>query len=159
MSGLVCAFTGHREIPEGDFKRLFDFTKKTVDILISRGVTEFISGGASGYDLMCAEIVLEAKKYADIKLSLAIPCKGQERYYSFRDKKRYEYISEKADEIIVLSEHYYKGCMHVRNRYMVNKSDFIISYCVKDYGGTYYTKSYAEKEGKFVIECGLDKNG
>ena len=158
MSGLVCAFTGHREIPSDEYEKIRVFTKKTVDLLISRGVTEFISGGAVGYDMLSAEIVIEAKKYAPVKLVIAVPCKGQERYYSFSDKKRYKYIMENADEITVLSEHYYNGCMQVRNRYMVNKADFLVSYCTKTSGGTYYTKSYAEKEGKFVIECSLDKS-
>ena len=63
MSGFVCAFTGHREIPIGDYEKVKAFTKKTVDLLISRGVTEFISGGAVGYDMLAAEIEIEAKKY------------------------------------------------------------------------------------------------
>ena len=157
MSGLVCAFTGHRDIPEEDFLRVRDFTRKTVDLLIARGVNKFITGGAAGYDMLAAEIVLEAKKYASVKLVVAVPCKGQERYYSICDRERYRRIIGMADEVEILAEHYFDGCMHIRNRYMVDNSDFLVSYCTKDSGGTYYTKDYARNKGKYVIECGIDK--
>ena len=104
MSGLVCAFTGHRDIPAKDFAAVRDFTKKTVDLLIARGVTEFITGGAAGYDMLAAEIVIEAKKYASVKLVVAVPCKGQERYYSRCDKERYRCIIEMADDIETLEK-------------------------------------------------------
>ena len=152
MSGLVCAFTGHREIPREEFEKVRAFTKKTVDLLISRGVTKFIAGGAVGYDMLAAEIVLEAKKYAPVKLVVAVPCKGQERYYGVRDKERYRFITEGADEVVFLAEHYYDGCMHVRNRYMVDNSDFLISYCTKAEGGTYYTRCYAKDNKKHIID-------
>ncbi|MBR6719619.1 MAG: DUF1273 family protein [Clostridia bacterium] len=152
MSGLVCAFTGHRDIPAKDFAAVRDFTKKTVDLLIARGVTEFITGGAAGYDMLAAEIVIEAKKYASVKLVVAVPCKGQERYYSRCDKERYRCIIEMADDIETLAEHYYDGCMHVRNRYMVDNSDFLISYCTKTEGGSYYTRCYAKENKKHIID-------
>ena len=152
MSGFVCAFTGHREIPIGDYEKVKAFTKKTVDLLISRGVTEFISGGAVGYDMLAAEIVLDAKKYAPVKLVIAVPCKGQERYYSFSDKARYRKILDNADDVVILSEHYYNGCMLVRNRYMVNKADFVLSYCNKTEGGSYYTRCFAKENKKHIID-------
>ncbi len=157
MKELICAFTGHREIPGEDLEKIKNFTKKTVDLLISRGVTEFICGGAVGYDMLCAEIILEAKKYAPVRLTVAVPCRGQERYYSYADRERYGNIMENADEKVVLSDHYYNGCMQVRNRYMVNRADFLVSYCTRASGGTYYTKNYAEKCGKYVIDCSIDK--
>lgn len=152
MSGFVCAFTGHREIPTGDYEKVKAFTKKTVDLLISRGVTEFISGGAVGYDMLAAEIVLDAKKYAPVKLVIAVPCKGQERYYNFSDKARYRKILDNADDVVILSEHYYNGCMLVRNRYMVNKADFVLSYCNKTEGGSYYTRCFAKENKKHIID-------
>ncbi|MDO5478070.1 MAG: SLOG family protein [Clostridia bacterium] len=157
MSGLVCAFTGHREIPEEDFERVRDFTKKTVDLLVARGVNRFITGGAAGYDMLAAEIVIEAKKYASVKLVVAVPCKGQDRYYKKCDRERYRRIIDMADEVEILSGHYFDGCMHIRNRYMVDNSDFLVSYCTRDSGGSYYTRDYARKKGKYVIECGIDK--
>ncbi len=152
MSNLVCSFTGHREIEKEALEPLRKRTREVVDLLIARGVKEFITGGAVGFDLLCAEIILEAKKYAEVTLTLAIPCKGQEKYYSKENKETYKKVLDGADKVVTLSDFYHRGCMHVRNRYMVDKSDFLVSYCIKAEGGSYYTRSYAMENKKHIID-------
>ncbi len=152
MNNLVCSFTGHREIKKETLEPLKKRTREVVDLLIARGVKGFITGGAVGFDLLCAEIIMEAKKYAEISLTLVIPCKGQEKYYSGEDKERYKEVLSGADNVITLSDFYYRGCMHVRNRYMVDKCDFLVSYCIKAEGGSYYTRCYAKENKKHIID-------
>ncbi len=155
MNMLVCSFTGHREIEKEDRPSVEKRTREVIDLLIARGVREFITGGAVGFDLLCAKLILEAKKYADIRLTLAIPCKNQEKYYNKEDKELYEKVVKGADKTVTLSEHYFRGCMHIRNRYMVDNSDFLVSYCIKTEGGSYYTRCYALENKKHIIDISI----
>lgn len=152
MSDLACSFTGHREIAKEDIPPIKKRTGEIIDLLIARGVKEFITGGAIGFDLLCAELILEAKKYAEVTLTLAIPCKNQEKYYSRENKEIYKKVLEGADKVLTLSEFYHRGCMHTRNRFMVDNSDFLVSYCIKTEGGSYYTRCYALEKKKHIID-------
>ena len=52
--------------------------KEEIIKAIKNGYTTFISGMALGFDMICAEIILQLKKeYPNIKLIGAIPCKHQ----------------------------------------------------------------------------------
>ena len=64
----------------------------------------------------------------------------------------YNEILRLADETVILSEDYYRGCLHVRNRYMVDESSVIISYLRKESGGSAFTTGYARKKGIEIIE-------
>ncbi len=139
----VCAFTGHRFLG-ADFSQAL--LKEEIVKLIENGVTVFVSGVAIGFDLICAETVLALKKeYPFIKLAACIPCLNQEKYFSDEQKERYFMVLEKADEKIVLSDHYYNGCMQRRNRYMADRADVLMAYLKKSEGGTAYTVRYFEK--------------
>ena len=139
----TCAFTGHRKL--GD-----DFSVKELDKqikeVIKRGVEIFYNGMAMGFDLLAAERVLTLKrKFPQIQLIACVPFYGQEKSFLETDKKRYAKILKKADEVVTLSEKYYKGCLHQRNRYMAERGDILIAYCKQESGGTAYTVKYFKK--------------
>ena len=139
----TCAFTGHRHLGEDCTKRK---VKTQIKKLIESGVHTFYNGMAMGFDLLAAELVLELKKkYPQVKLVACVPCYGQEKSFSDADKKRYVHILKKADECVVLSPHYFNGCMQQRNRYMVERADVLIAYCHKEEGGAAYTVKLFEK--------------
>jgi uncharacterized phage-like protein YoqJ len=138
-----CVFTGHRELGD-DFSKLR--LKRTIEHLIKQGTENFYNGMAMGFDLLAAECVLSLrKKYPQVKLIACVPCYGQEKYFSDADKKRYVKILKKADEKVVLADHYYQGCMQNRDKYMVERADVMIAYCNKATGGAAYTVKIFEK--------------
>ncbi len=148
----TCCFTGHRVIPAKDYQNIYYKTKEEILMLIEKGVNKFICGGAIGYDLMCGEIVLYIRKEKPhIKLEIAVPYKNQAQGFSEVNKKRYERLLKEADKVTVLSGEYYRGCLHARNRYMADNSSYIIAYCTKTSGGSYYTLEYARKKGIEVL--------
>ena len=117
-----------------------------------KGVTLFIAGGALGFDTMAAlEVLALRERYPEIKLRLAIPCENQTKGWKDKDVLIYEEIMSRADEVVYTSRAYTSGCMHIRNRYMVDSSDFCVAYMTKASGGTAYTVKYAEKKGISVI--------
>lgn len=124
--------------------------KITLEEYIKNGYTHFISGGARGVDMDFAELVLYFREiYPNIKLEMAIPYLKQNSAYNDKENQRYKTILSKADEISILNKDYKKGCLHKRNRYMIDKSDLITAFWnVEHKGGTYYSINYAEKANK-----------
>lgn len=133
----VCVFTGHRDL-QSDFSK--KKLKEAVKEVIAQGVATFLCGMAMGFDLVAAETVLSLKKKnPQIKLVACIPCSEQDKYFSASVRKRYASALQKADERVILSQNYYRGCMQARDKYMAERGDVMIAYCKKADGGTAYT--------------------
>ena len=78
----TCCFTGHRKIPKEDYGVIRRITRQYVEFLAGNGVTNFLAGGAVGYDLMCALIVLSLKeKFHDIRLEIVLPSPDYDRFF------------------------------------------------------------------------------
>jgi uncharacterized phage-like protein YoqJ len=147
-----CCFTGHREIPEEVTEQLIRRVTAQIKDLYARGVRTFLAGGAVGFDTLSAQTVIQCRDAGmDIRLTLVIPCRDQASRWTQEDIAVYERVKELADDIICLSEHYYRGCMQRRNRYLVDNSDVCVCYLTKATGGTAYTVKYAERKGKTVL--------
>lgn len=151
MKNQTCCFTGHRDCK--DDRKLRKRLKLAVTELITqRGVRYFCAGGALGFDTIAARCIIRLKrKYPHIRLILILPCPEQDRYWSDRDKAVYKDITDKADRVVYTSLRYTRGCMHRRNRCLVDNSAYCIAYCGKNAGGTYYTLNYAAARGLEII--------
>lgn len=160
MDSYSCCFSGHRNIPEELQAELQMRVKNGIDYLYARGVKTFYAGGALGFDSLAAETVISRRsELGDIRLIIVIPCRNQTAKWSDADKMRYERINRKADEIICLSEHYFQGCMHQRNRYMVDHSQMCICYLREQTGGTAYTVRYAQERGLQIYNLAKPRGG
>ena len=149
---LRACFTGHRVILEKDRAHLLPALRDMVRGLCIGGVTEFYCGGALGFDTLAAEEVLRQKaEFPDIRLILVLPCRDQAARWSVRQKEKYEAILEKADHVECLFENYVTGCMHARNRYLVDHADVCVAYLYNAKSGTAYTVRYAEDKGVRVL--------
>ena len=71
-------------------------------------------------------------------------------YNAKEDVEIYEEIKRQADKVVYTSEEYTKGCMHKRNRYLVDNSSVCIAYLTEAKGGTAYTVDYALKHNLTV---------
>lgn len=153
MNNKTCCFTGHRDIPQTEYINIYEKTKREIINLINKGVEYFIVGGAVGFDTLAATILFDLKQsFSNIKIIVAVPYKAQAKYFSKKDFIIYNEILSLADQTVILSENYYRGCLHNRNRFMVDKSSYIISYLRKTSGGTFYTTDYARKKGLQIID-------
>lgn len=105
-----------------------------------------------GFDTLAAQEVLALKEhYPDVRLILVLPCKSQTRGWKPSEIEVYEEIKRMADKIVYTSENYYNGCMHKRNRHLVDNSSMCICYLSEKSGGTHYTVQYAEKKGLKIV--------
>ena len=152
MREKTCCFTGHRKLPFWGRRKVAAKLEKTIINLIDRGIRFFGAGGALGFDTLAAQTVLRLKKkYSDIKLILVLPCLTQARGWPTEDVEEYERIKAQADKVIYTAQEYTKGCMHKRNRHLVDHSSVCVCYLTKKDGGTAYTVDYAEKRGLEII--------
>lgn len=157
-----CCFTGYR--PE---KFPFEFNDNNSDYtafensltdiickLCENGCYTFYSGMAMGFDIVAAECVLLARELysaAPINLVCALPFIEQSRSFPTAWAKRYKKIISQADEVILTSDKYYSGCYMRRNRFMVDNSDFVVTWFDGKTGGTKNTVDYAKRLGRTVI--------
>ncbi len=148
----TCSFTGHRIIQQETLNSLKEKLPKALKSLIQKGYHTFCSGGALGFDLFAAQIVLSLKKeYPCIKLVMILPCRDQERFWNSKQKELYQKVLEKADKIIYTADVYHRGCMQKRNRHLVDTASILIAFLEHEAGGTKYTVEYAEKNHIPVI--------
>lgn len=143
----VCMLTGHRRLPSdgGELRCRLD---AYIDVLCRRGVTEFLSGGALGFDLLGAEAVLYAQcTHPQVTLTMVLPCRNQSHRYSAAQRLRYESILARAQKVDWLSDVYYDGCMLVRNRVMAERADLCLCYLTQPRGGTAHAVAAAAARG------------
>lgn len=138
----VAAFTGHRtnRITISGTE-LHNRLMSVIGQAIQSGYDTFLSGMAQGFDLAAARAVLDIKKtYPQIRLIAVIPFPRQDEYFSPETKTEYHRIKEAADQVIVLSDCYYRDCFLRRNDYLIRHSSRMICYFDGiPRGGTYYT--------------------
>lgn len=143
-----CCFTGRRYIDASHLELLRQNTYDIIKNLVRDDVTDFICGGAMGFDTLASQLVLAVRNdIPKVRLILALPCKNQTQRWRKADINEYDRILRLADEVIYVSDEYYEGCMQKRNRFMVDNSSHCIFYMPTPRGGTAYTVKYAiEKE-------------
>ena len=123
MKEKTCCFTGHRAIPARALPALAEELEQTLRRLIGEGMRYFGAGGALGFDTLAAETVLRLKgEYPGVRLILVLPCRDQTRGWKEADVRRYREILSRADKVVYTAEHYSPGCMHRRNRHLVDNS-------------------------------------
>jgi len=152
MNTNKCFFTGHRRLPSDRIKEIVTTLDREIDNLISEGVTDFISGGALGFDQIAASLIIAKKKMEkNIRLIFALPCKNQDKLWTEKQKTLYKDLLGEADQVIYVSKAYSNSCMCKRNRYMVQNLDYCICALLHGVSGTGQTVRLARKSGLRVI--------
>jgi uncharacterized phage-like protein YoqJ len=150
-------FTGHRKL-SGDIselsERLYRFIEKGI---INLELTDFFTGGAVGWDTVAALTVLKLRDvYPQIKLHLVLPCSNEEQTakWTAEQKEEFKHILLLADTVEYTSQHYYSGCMKVRNARLVELATERC-YCYwnpnRKQSGTYQTIRFANNKGVMAI--------
>lgn len=142
---MILTITGHRpERIKGKEKEIKNWIREQ---LLSLKPEKVISGMAKGVDQIFCDVAIEL----NIPLVCAFPYKHN---LSESERKYVEYSSETRYQ----TETWYKECYTERDRWMVDNADTIL--VVWDgipSGGTFYTKCYAVRKQKNIINCPLWK--
>jgi len=152
----ACAFTGYRpsKLPWGYDEhdaRCMEFKfrlRESLEYLIGKGYVDFLSGGALGFDLMAAEMVLSLReKYPWIRLVMVIPFDGQADRWTEDQRRRWLSVIEVSDRVVHISHDYDKGVFFRRNHYLVGQADLLLAAFDGQPGGTAGTIAYAKRHG------------
>ena len=154
-------FTGHRttSFHTDDLRSLVRMLRK----FISEGTVDFYAGGAKGWDMTFADMVLRFREddVPLVKLHLVLPCPPEEQTARWNkyDKEEYQEILEAADSVEIVSEHYDKNCMKKRNERLVELGDICLCYYNEKRirSGTGQTVRLAEKSGREIINFYVDR--
>ena len=154
---FTCFFTGHRIIAKNDIAAVAARTEREAETLINnKGVTDFITGGALGFDTIAARVIIRLKeKYDYINLHLYLPCYNQMANWSARNRYEARIIMSHADSKTYITEGgYFDGCMQLRNCRMADDAKYCIAYMNKQRSGTAQTVSYARDKDCVIINIG-----
>ena len=146
VKNQTCAVTGHR-ILTSNFNE--EQLKNDLTKIIDKGYSIFLTGMAQGFDLACFKALSVLKKdYPEIKICAVIPCQDQCKYYPQQERYEYFELLEEADFVAKEERPYFKGCMLVRNNYLVENCSLLFAYFNGEKrGGTYYTVKKAKEMG------------
>lgn len=143
-------FTGHRAVGDDlDKNRLI----RCIEKAIKQGCDTFICGGALGFDMLSAQLVLKFKEiYPHIQLHMYLPCSNQSERWSLSQRREYNKILARADLVDKVARPYYDGCMRERNYKMVDACDLCICYLNSlERSGTAQTVRYAKRRGRIIV--------
>ena len=159
MKTGTCCFTGHRNIRKEDAETLRGKIRDQVLQLLEQGVTEFLVGGAVGFDMLAAETLIELREKdgKELRLVSVLPYPQWREKWTEKEKEREDRILEKSDEILFSADAYKREAYLHRDRRMVDGSEVCIACCSRKTGGTAYTVRYALRQGVRVIntaDCG-----
>ena len=145
---ICCTFAGHRHFPAP--RSSVDEALETI-MQKDREFT-FYSGGMGEFDARCEAAVRGAKhRHPDLNICLLLV----QPYMSNRLNTYRAYYEEKYDGILIpeaLLGVHPKAAIPMRNRWMVDASDYVIAYLRRDFGGAYETVKYAQRAGCIVLE-------
>lgn len=159
------SFTGYRtgKLPFGNdyecelAKKLKSNLMSIFDQLFQKNYNCFLTGGAIGSDLIAADAIAEVLKSYGKRASrsisfICLPCHNHVKSWSQKEKNYLERLLNEGTYAFYVSDRsYYKGCMQVRNKYMVDNSAVVVAVYDGKPGGTKNTLDYAEKMRKKIM--------
>lgn len=144
MEKACCGF-GHREI----FNDINEKVYMAVLNAVEQGCDYFYTGAMGQFDSSFSSAIRKAKKsYPNIKLICVKP------YFTNDINTDRDYYVAMYDDVIIpdeLAGIHPKAAIKARNRWMIDHSDFVLIYTVRNYGGAYEASKYAKRNAKNII--------
>lgn len=140
---MIISFFGHRNFcaTEASKTILMDI----LETLAGSQCVEFYLGGYGGFDVFAYQCCYQYQKtHPHVKLIFVSPYLSS----NYLQEKTEKYDCVIYPEIEKIPP---KLAILYRNRYMIEKSDFVIAYIRYQRGGAYQAVVYAEKKGKTII--------
>lgn len=141
----ACCGFGHREVYENIEGKL----NNAIDDAIARDCLVFYTGAMGDFDELFSSVVRSKKRiHSNIKLICVKP-------YMTKDiHKNGDFLYTLYDDIIIpteLADVHYKLVIKKRNMWLVDHSDIVIGYTIRNYGGAFDAIKYAKNKNKEVV--------
>ena len=141
----ACTFFGHRECPNEIQPKL---REALIDLIENYDVRMFYVGNQGQYDAIVRRVLRELKaEYPEIDyvVVLAYMPKGKEEYKDISDTLL-------PEEVAAVPPRY---AIDRRNKWMLQQSDYVVTYVTHSVGGAAKFSVEAEKQKKTVINLVL----
>lgn len=142
---VTCCFAGYRPHRydfsllgnDPQYLKLVNNITETTKKSYSEGYRNFIFGGAMGFDLLSAEIVINLRdQLPELKVICMLPFENQAKRFSKPWLDKYRFVLENCDRITYTSAEYTVNCCSERSEKMLNSSSRLITYFDGKDGGT-----------------------
>ncbi len=143
---MTCTFFGHKDTPwsvEPVLKEIL------TDLIKKQGVKNFLVGHHGNFDKMVLKTLKELKKeYAQIKIEVVL---------AYLTDSEVDCLTIYPEGLESVPKRY---AISARNEWMTEKSQIVVTYVNRVFGGAAQFKELAKKKGKKIIElsevgCGV----
>lgn len=144
---LSCTFIGHKDTPQ----EIEPILKSTLtDLIENKNVTTFYLGNHGRFDSMVRRTLKSLKNhYSNIDYSVVLAyLPGKKDEYGFDDFS--DTIYPEGLELVPP-----KFAISKRNKWMIEQSDYVVTYVKHHYGNSAQFEEFAEKKGKVLIKLAL----
>ena len=134
---MTCCFFGHREV-EDDIESIL---KETIVQLINEGVKNFYVGNHGAFDKMVYRVLKKiCEENPTVKFAVVLA------YLSTKGNNYSNSIYPEGLEKVPM-----RFAISHRNKWMIDKSDYVIVYVKRNVGGAVQFYEMAKRKGKKVI--------
>ena len=144
---MTCCGFGHRVLLMDVEKPLREVLERLVE---EQGVTEFFTGGIGEFDALFSKTVRSLKRdHPGLRLILVVP------YLTSRLNADKAFLRTQYDEIIIPAELdgvHPKKAIGLRNRWMIDQSDYVVAALRREDGGAAAAVKYAKEKRKRIVE-------
>lgn len=142
-----CTFFGHRDCPEGIKPKLRD---TLLGLINNQGVDMFYVGHQGQFDGLVHGLLKELQRECpSVNYAVVLA-------YMPSQKREYDDYSDTMlpEGIEAVHPHY---AISWRNKWMLEQSDFVVTYITHSWGGAAQYANKAKRQGKTVINLAIDK--
>ena len=138
---MICTFFGHRNTPK---EASVELRRILVDLIESKGVTEFLVGNQGAFDRMVRHELRRLKGIYPIKYTIVLAYLQKEN--ALTEEEIEDTVFPEGIECVPK-----RFTIDFRNKWMVKKSEYVVTFVKNSFGGAAKFKEYAERKNKTVI--------
>ncbi len=139
---LTCTFFGHRDTP----KETETVLRATlIDLIENKNICNFYVGSQGNFDCMVKPILIELKEIYPINYAVVLAYLPDKKY-KFEEESSADTVFPEGIEVISR-----KFAISYRNKWMIEQSDYVVTYVKHNVGGAVKFKELAEKKKRTVI--------
>ena len=144
----ACTFFGHRDCPSSIRPRLRD---TLVDLIENHAVDMFYVGRQGAFDAMVRSVLMELiLEYPHIRYAVVLERIPRKR----NDSDPRDYSDTMLPEGI--ENVHPRFAISWRNKWMLNRSDYVVTYIIHSWGGAAQYAHKAETHGKRIMNLNSD---
>ncbi len=139
---LTCTFFGHKDTPNGIKPTL---KSVIVELIENKNVFNFYVGNHGSFDYMVECCLTELKEIYSIDYAVVLAYLPERKNGAEKEKSTNTILPNGIESVPK------KFAINYRNKWMIEQSDYVVTYVNHNFGGAARFKELAERKNKTVI--------